>query len=937
MTGFASLVSRVLLAAAALLLVLTSGPRAQQRVGVSSAVNPDATGAPPGAAARQLVIGQDVIFNEHIATGANGQTQLLFLDELAMTVGPNSDLTIDQFVYDPKSGTGKLAMSATRGLLRYVGGKLSKQDQAVTMHTTTATLAVRGGAFLLNIDRNGQTQVIFVFGDGLTIAGLNGIVETLRRPGFQITISAAGALSPATAVPAGQLAQFIARLNGRPGGSGGASVVPTDASVVNSGLPQTVSSVAPPAPATTTAAAEQSASSLSNSSQTVNPQPNSAGQGVSTCTTQSCSSNFVSVVSPSPSPSPAPAPAPTPAPAPAPAPVSVSYAGRLKNTNGNGTTTGFVDQTAKGDVAYTAGALSNGVFTATAGDLGQISFPLVSGTASFGPSGTSSTLGTFSGSSFLSADGTFFYASITPTSQPTERLFITGGIPVNSSFYDTTGSGLRPQTGSNTRIFAFTIQPDAALQSNIPFVRPAAGGNLANAAVSPLYVVAPPTTKIGDASTISAARALQGSLAINGTGANQQSTIALATGTIATLQSSGLPILDGQVRGSSLQSASGTPVRVSSAVSSMVDANGNSFYGTDAITGFAVDQTAHASTSTLGTVGSPVIPSTASEVTLTGTTTNYGFAQAATSSTVPTGVGVNRATQTLSGNFGGLMYTGAQATPYIVTGGTTISTDAPNNRIQATLAGTAQSPSSGVTTLTMQYGGLTGNAGGGQAFVDNSTFGAVESQVNPQQINNQTLVVNGDQTQAGKLYLMSSGVALPPTSLLPSGVTYCQCQYLQWGYWGGDLLTGNSTNSTISRVDRGNINTWVAGVPTPLTDLSTLEGQAATATYTGHAFGSVYNNGSSYVAGGGFNGTYHFGTQTGTMTVSNFDGHTFSATGSAPLTGANYTFAVGSTGVKGTVSGTFYGPKAAETGGSFAIQTTAGPTYLASGIYAGKQ
>jgi hypothetical protein len=172
---------------------------------------------------------------------------------------------------------------------------------------------------------------------------------------------------------------------------------------------------------------------------------------------------------------------------------------------------------------------------------------------------------------------------------------------------------------------------------------------------------------------------------------------------------------------------------------------------------------------------------------------------------------------------------------------------------------------------------------------------------------------------------------------LPSGVSYCQCQYLQWGYWGGDLRTGNSTDPTISRVDRGHINTWVAGVATPLNDLNTLMGQSATGTYTGHAIGSVFNNGQSYVAAGGFTGSYNFGTQTGTMAVTNFDGHNFAASGSAPLTGANYSFAVASPGTTGTVNGTFYGPLAKETGGNFAVKTTVGPTYLASGIFAGKR
>jgi hypothetical protein len=53
---------------------------AQQRVGVNSAVNQDATGISPGAAPRRLVLGQEVVFNERITTGPEGQTQILFVD-----------------------------------------------------------------------------------------------------------------------------------------------------------------------------------------------------------------------------------------------------------------------------------------------------------------------------------------------------------------------------------------------------------------------------------------------------------------------------------------------------------------------------------------------------------------------------------------------------------------------------------------------------------------------------------------------------------------------------------------------------------------------------------------------------------------------------------------------------------------------------------------
>jgi hypothetical protein len=234
---------RRLAGVAALLLALAGGAAlAQERVGVSSAVNPEVTGTPPGAAARQVVIGQEVVFNERFTTGPLGQTQLLFLDESAMTIGPNSDLTIDQFVYDPKSGSGHLAMSASRGLLRFVGGKLSKQEEGVSLRTSTATLAVRGGAFLLDLTTEGRMEAIFIYGRALTVTGVGGVTETLHRPGFAISIAGPGGTPSAPfPVPPGRIAQLVGHLDGRVGASGGARAVPSDATVARSGVAATIS------------------------------------------------------------------------------------------------------------------------------------------------------------------------------------------------------------------------------------------------------------------------------------------------------------------------------------------------------------------------------------------------------------------------------------------------------------------------------------------------------------------------------------------------------------------------------------------------------------------------------------------------------------------------------------------------------------------------
>src|SRR5262249_38788886 len=108
-----------------------------------------------------------------------------------------------------------------------------------------------------------------------------------------------------------------------------------------------------------------------------------------------------------------------------------------------------------------------------------------------------------------------------------------------------------------TRVLAFNVQPDAALQSGIPFVRNQAGGSVPNASVSPFYIVSPSSTGFGDVSSTARARGLQGSLAISGPGANQQSVVPVSTGTVGQLQANGQPIFVGDLRGSSQLSATG--------------------------------------------------------------------------------------------------------------------------------------------------------------------------------------------------------------------------------------------------------------------------------------------------------------------------------------------------------------------------------------------
>src|SRR5689334_11977236 len=99
-----------------------AGPAVAQQVGVTAAVNPAATGTPPGGQVRTLTIGEKVVHNERIDTDARGLLQVLLADGTTFTVGPNSGLVIDTFVYDPDKGRAKITASLSKGVFRFIGG-----------------------------------------------------------------------------------------------------------------------------------------------------------------------------------------------------------------------------------------------------------------------------------------------------------------------------------------------------------------------------------------------------------------------------------------------------------------------------------------------------------------------------------------------------------------------------------------------------------------------------------------------------------------------------------------------------------------------------------------------------------------------------------------------------------------------------------------------
>ena len=105
--------------------------------------------------------GTVIEINDKVET-KNGRVKIVFKDDTSVTVTESSGLVIDDFVYDPKSGAGKLGLKAAAGTVRYVSGAIAKDPKNVKINTPTAAIAVRGTDFVMAVSETGSSMIMLM-------------------------------------------------------------------------------------------------------------------------------------------------------------------------------------------------------------------------------------------------------------------------------------------------------------------------------------------------------------------------------------------------------------------------------------------------------------------------------------------------------------------------------------------------------------------------------------------------------------------------------------------------------------------------------------------------------------------------------------------------------------------------------------------------------
>lgn len=145
-----------------------------------------------------LVTGSKIYFGDSVIVKTKSNAQILLMDETTITVGENSELTIDEFVYDPKSKVGKIVSNIKIGTVKIITGEISKQNtDNLVIKVPTGSVGARGTEFAVVIESDGKSTIVLLGpGPDNTLGLIPGNLQVsdgvntvdIVRPGFQSVV-----------------------------------------------------------------------------------------------------------------------------------------------------------------------------------------------------------------------------------------------------------------------------------------------------------------------------------------------------------------------------------------------------------------------------------------------------------------------------------------------------------------------------------------------------------------------------------------------------------------------------------------------------------------------------------------------------------------------------------------------------------------------------
>ena len=97
--------------------------------------------------------GTTVSVGSQLKTASSASMGVTFRDNTVMSFGPDTELTVDEYLYAPAQGRLQLTANLARGSLNYVSGVIAKlKPESVQVKTPTGIIGVRGTQFVVLVE-----------------------------------------------------------------------------------------------------------------------------------------------------------------------------------------------------------------------------------------------------------------------------------------------------------------------------------------------------------------------------------------------------------------------------------------------------------------------------------------------------------------------------------------------------------------------------------------------------------------------------------------------------------------------------------------------------------------------------------------------------------------------------------------------------------------
>ncbi len=98
-------------------------------------------------------VNERVFQGDTLRTGPDGSLGMMLKDDTSLSLGPNSEVVIDQFLFAPAEGKLSLVTRLLKGTAVYLSGVIARlSPQSVRFETPNASIGIRGTRFLVKVD-----------------------------------------------------------------------------------------------------------------------------------------------------------------------------------------------------------------------------------------------------------------------------------------------------------------------------------------------------------------------------------------------------------------------------------------------------------------------------------------------------------------------------------------------------------------------------------------------------------------------------------------------------------------------------------------------------------------------------------------------------------------------------------------------------------------